>query len=118
MPNLQSKAAPVGRHCLTKTPPLPRDLDVGVIYTGERDLMGRLLATMKASAPGLNYRLILVDNGIGLVAYLLSSGVPFIVELGSSIDVLLVVVVLQFLMISMRRHSDVDVLTERQELHD
>ena len=42
--------------------PLPRDLDVGVIYTGERDLMGPLLSTMKASAPGLNYRLILVDN--------------------------------------------------------
>ena len=41
---------------------LPRDLDVGVIYTGERDLMGPLLSTMKASAPGLNYRLILVDN--------------------------------------------------------
>jgi GT2 family glycosyltransferase len=38
------------------------DLDVGVIYTGERDLMGPLLSTMKASAPGLNYRLILVDN--------------------------------------------------------
>jgi N-acetylglucosaminyl-diphospho-decaprenol L-rhamnosyltransferase len=38
------------------------DLDVGVIYTGERDLMVPLLSTMKASAPGLNYRLILVDN--------------------------------------------------------
>ena len=35
--------------------PLPCDLDVGVIYSGERDLMGPLLSTMKASAPGLNY---------------------------------------------------------------
>ncbi len=43
-------------------PRLPRDLDVGIIYTGERDLMGPLLSTMKASAPGLDYRLILVDN--------------------------------------------------------
>ena len=41
---------------------LPRDLDVGVIYTGERDLMGPLLSTMKASAAGLDYRLLLVDN--------------------------------------------------------
>ena len=41
---------------------MPRDLDIGVIYTGERDLMGPLLTTMKASVPGLNYRLILVDN--------------------------------------------------------
>jgi len=40
----------------------PHVLDVGVIYTGERDLMGPLLSTMKASAPGLNYGLILVDN--------------------------------------------------------
>ena len=39
-----------------------RDLDVGVIYSGEQDLMGPLLTTMRASAPGLDYRLILVDN--------------------------------------------------------
>jgi GT2 family glycosyltransferase len=41
---------------------LPRDLDVGVIYTGERDLMSPLLATMKASTGNLRYRLLLVDN--------------------------------------------------------
>jgi N-acetylglucosaminyl-diphospho-decaprenol L-rhamnosyltransferase len=41
---------------------LPSDLDVGVIYTGERDLMAPLLATMKASTGGLRYRLLLVDN--------------------------------------------------------
>jgi GT2 family glycosyltransferase len=40
----------------------PRDLDVGVVYTGERDLMLPLLSTMKASAGGLRYRLLLVDN--------------------------------------------------------
>src|SRR6516162_5742642 len=43
----------------------PRDLDVGVIYTGERDLMSPLLSTMKASAGGLRYRLLLVDNASG-----------------------------------------------------
>jgi hypothetical protein len=42
--------------------PFPYDLDIGVIYSGERDLMGPLLSTMRASSPGLNYRLILVDN--------------------------------------------------------
>lgn len=81
-------------------------------------LVGYFMLVTRRRAVSKIVGLILVDNGIGLVAYLLSSGVPFIVELGSSIDVLLVVVVLQFLMISMRRHSDVDVLTERQELHD
>ena len=45
-------------HC----PAVPHNLDVGVIYSGERNLMGPLLSTMKASAPGLNYRLILVNN--------------------------------------------------------
>lgn len=38
------------------------DLDIGVIYTHERDLMPRLLTTMCASGQGLHTRLILVDN--------------------------------------------------------
>ena len=41
--------------------PIP-DLDIGVIYTHERELMPRLLATMSASGQGLRMRLILVDN--------------------------------------------------------
>ena len=39
--------------------------------------------------------LLLVDNGIALVAFLLTAGVPLLVELGASLDVLLVVVVLR-----------------------
>jgi N-acetylglucosaminyl-diphospho-decaprenol L-rhamnosyltransferase len=38
------------------------DLDIGVIYTHERGLMPRLLASMAASGRGLRMRLILVDN--------------------------------------------------------
>jgi N-acetylglucosaminyl-diphospho-decaprenol L-rhamnosyltransferase len=38
------------------------DLEVGVIYTGERDLAGPLVSTLNASADGLRIRLILVDN--------------------------------------------------------
>jgi N-acetylglucosaminyl-diphospho-decaprenol L-rhamnosyltransferase len=38
------------------------DLDIGVIYTHERELMSRLLGTMSASGQGLRMRLILVDN--------------------------------------------------------
>ncbi len=57
-----SEAPSAGKHSRTFASSLPRDLDIGIIYTGERDLMGPLLSTMKASAPGLNYRLILVDN--------------------------------------------------------
>jgi N-acetylglucosaminyl-diphospho-decaprenol L-rhamnosyltransferase len=45
-----------------QTPAALRDLDVGVIYSGERELMCPLLSTMKASAAGLRWRLLLVDN--------------------------------------------------------
>ncbi len=38
------------------------DLDIGVVYTYERELMPRLLDTMAASGEGLRMRLILVDN--------------------------------------------------------
>ena len=81
-------------------------------------LVGYFMLVTRRRAVSKIVGLILVDNGIALVAYLLTSVVPFVVEMGSSIDVLLVVVVLQFLLLSMRRHSDVDALTERRELHD
>jgi N-acetylglucosaminyl-diphospho-decaprenol L-rhamnosyltransferase len=38
------------------------DLDIGVIYTHERGLMPRLLASMAASGRGVRTRLVLVDN--------------------------------------------------------
>ena len=38
------------------------DLDIGVIYTHEQELMPRLLTTTSASGEGLRMRLILVDN--------------------------------------------------------
>jgi len=41
---------------------MPSDLDIGVIYTHERELMPRLLETMSASGDGLRTRLILIDN--------------------------------------------------------
>jgi N-acetylglucosaminyl-diphospho-decaprenol L-rhamnosyltransferase len=43
----------------------PPILDIGVVYTHERDLMPRLLGTMSASGDGLRTRLILVDNASG-----------------------------------------------------
>ena len=40
----------------------PFDLDIGVIYTHEQALVGRLLESLAASGDGLLMRLILVDN--------------------------------------------------------
>ncbi len=62
--------------------------------------------------------LLLVDNGIALVAFLVTAGVPFLIELGVTLDVLLGVVVLMVL--AQRLHlefGDVD-LDALQELHD
>lgn len=42
--------------------PAPIDLDVGVIYTHERDYMTRLISSLAASGQGLRQRLLLVDN--------------------------------------------------------
>jgi len=43
--------------------PQPRpDLDIGVVYTYERDLIEPLLSTLRASGDGLQMRLLLVDN--------------------------------------------------------
>lgn len=62
--------------------------------------------------------ILLVDNGVALVAFLATAGVPLLVELGASLDVLLAVIVLRVL--ATQLHSrlgsfDLDQLTE---LHD
>ena len=62
--------------------------------------------------------LLLVDNGIALVAFLCTAGVPFLIELGVSLDVLLGVVVLMVLAQRLRTEfGDLD-LNELQDLHD
>ncbi len=62
--------------------------------------------------------LLLVDNGIALVAFLCTAGVPFLIELGVSLDILLGVVVLMVLAQRLRTEfGDLD-LDELQELHD
>jgi len=61
---------------------------------------------------------LLVENGITLVAFLATSGVPLVVELGASLDVLLAVLVLQVLTARMRtKFGDTD-LNRLRELHD
>ena len=62
--------------------------------------------------------LLLVDNGIALVAFLCTAGVPFLIELGVSLDVLLGVVVLMVLAQRLRlEFGDLD-LDALQELRD
>jgi hydrogenase-4 component E len=62
--------------------------------------------------------LLLIDNGIALVAFLCTAGVPFLIEMGVSLDILLGVVVLMVLAQRLRSaFGDLD-LDELQELHD
>jgi hydrogenase-4 component E len=61
---------------------------------------------------------LLLDNGITATAFLAASGVPVIVELGVSFDLLLVVLVLQLLSVRLAASFGTTDIDELQELHD
>jgi hydrogenase-4 component E len=61
---------------------------------------------------------LLIDNGITAIAFLTTSGIPLIVELGVSLDVLLVVLVLQVLTTRIRAAFGGSDLDDLRELHD
>lgn len=61
---------------------------------------------------------LLLDNGIATISFLTSGGLPLTVELGASLDVLLVVLILGVLVVRMQvvqGHIDI---SELRELHD
>lgn len=81
-------------------------------------LVGLFVLVTRRKAVSQIVGLLLVDNGVALVAFLLTAGVPLLVELGASLDLLLVVIVLQVLATTMRdRFGHVD-LDQLRELHD
>ncbi|WP_067904018.1 hypothetical protein [Nocardia vaccinii] len=61
---------------------------------------------------------LLLDNGIAAVAFLLTAGVPVIVELGASLDVFFAVMVIGILTGRLRRLFGGADLDQLQELHD
>jgi hydrogenase-4 component E len=76
-----------------------------------------LLLIRRSAITGLIGFLVL-DNGIATVSFLISGGLPLTVELGVSLDVLLVVLVLGVLAIRLQKvHGSIDI-TELKELHD
>ncbi len=81
-------------------------------------LVGYFMLVTRRRAVSQIIGLLLVDNGIALVTFLLTAGVPLIVELGASLDVLLVVVVLQVLLANMRQRLGTIDLDQLRELHD
>jgi hydrogenase-4 component E len=81
-------------------------------------LIGFFSMVIRRKAASQIVGLLLVDNGIALVAFLATAGVPLLVELGASLDVLLVVVVLRVLAVQLWSRFGVLDLDQLQELHD
>jgi len=81
-------------------------------------LIGFLVAVSRRKAVFQILGILLVDNGIALVAFLVTAGVPLLVELGVSLDVFLAVGVLQVLAVRMRAEFGSLDLDELTELHD
>jgi hydrogenase-4 component E len=81
-------------------------------------LIGFLVLATRRKAVSAITGLLLVDNGVALVTFLLTAGVPLLVELGASLDVLLVVVVLRVLATAMRARLGSLDLDQLRELHD
>lgn len=78
-------------------------------------LIGFLVLVSRRSALSQLIGFLVLDNGIAAVAFLTAGGVPLVVELGVSLDVLLVVLILRVLTGRMRLaygNTDLDDLTE------
>jgi hydrogenase-4 component E len=101
---------------LTELNPTPatRALPVGLAVV----LIGFFVLVTRRRALAQVVGFLLLDNGITATAFLAASGVPLIVELGVSFDVLLVVLVLQILTTRMREAFGTTDIDDLRELHD
>jgi hydrogenase-4 component E len=81
-------------------------------------LIGFLILISRRLALSQVVGFLLIDNGITTTAFLTTSGVGLVIELGISMDVLLVVIVLQVLKTHMRAAFGATDLDELRELHD
>jgi len=60
----------------------------------------------------------MLDNGIAAISFLTSGGLPLVVELGATLDVLLVVLILGVLVVRMQAEQGHIDISELRELHD
>ncbi|WP_405810253.1 hypothetical protein OG729_36290 [Streptomyces sp. NBC_00210] len=94
--------------------PATRALPVGLAVV----LIGFFVLVTRRRALAQVVGFLLLDNGITATAFLATSGVPLIVELGVSFDVLLAVLVLQLLTTRMRAAFGTTDIDDLRELHD
>ncbi len=81
-------------------------------------LIGFFLLATRRRALSQVVGFLVLDNGITATAFLATSGIPLIVELGVSFDILLMVLVLQVLAVRLRTTHGTTDLDELRELHD
>lgn len=81
-------------------------------------LIGFFLLVTRRKAVSQIAGLLLLDNGVALATFLLTAGVPLLVEFGASLDVLLVVIVLRVLATTIRSRFGPFDLDQLRELHD
>ena len=94
--------------------PAVRAVPVGMAMV----LIGFLLLVTRRRALSQLIGFLVLDNGIAAVAFLTAGGVPLVVELGASLDVLLVVLILHVLSGRIRVTHDSTDLDDLSELHD
>ena len=94
--------------------PETRAIPIGIAIT----LIGLLTMASRRKAVTQIVGFLLVDNGIALVAFLGTSGVPLVIELGVALDVLLAVLILQVLTARMRTKFGAMDLDQLRDLHD
>lgn len=101
---------------LTELHPTPatQALPVGLAVV----LIGFFVLVTRRRALAQVVGFLLLDNGITATAFLATSGVPLIVELGVSFDVLLAVLVLQILATRMREAFGTTDIDDLRELRD
>ncbi len=81
-------------------------------------LIGFLVLMTRRQAISQLIGFLVIDNGIATVAFLTAGGVPFVVELGVSLDVVLVVLILRVLSSRIQlAHGHID-LQDLRELRD
>jgi len=81
-------------------------------------LVGIFMLVTRRRAMSQVVGFLMLDNGIAALAFLTTAGVPMVVELGASLDVLLAVLVLQILSGRMRVKFGGTDLDELRELRD
>jgi hydrogenase-4 component E len=94
--------------------PTTRAVPVGVAMV----LLGFFMLVTRRRALSQVVGFLLLDNGIATTAFMLTAGVPVIVELAVSMDLLLVVLVLQVLTTRLREHFGDAELDDLHELRD